>query len=118
MPNGGDHATAVKDSVRRFFQKSDPDDKGFVSEERLRAFFRFQLKFIFLFLLRSITLYSFIAIFVIDVVGCKIHCLQVSCEVLLRSCESQMQSPRMKRGLIMKSIDNFNVNSIDPIKRF
>ena len=39
--NGADHLQTVKESVRKFFEKSDPDDKGYVSEERFRAFCRY-----------------------------------------------------------------------------
>ena len=34
------HTEAVKDAIRRFFFRYDPDNKGFVSEERFRAFLR------------------------------------------------------------------------------
>lgn len=36
----GKHADVVRASVRRFFQRADPDHKGSVSEERFRAFLR------------------------------------------------------------------------------
>lgn len=35
-----DHLETVKSTVRKFFQRSDPDQKGIVSEERFRAFCR------------------------------------------------------------------------------
>jgi Ca2+-binding EF-hand superfamily protein len=34
------HLEMIRSSVRRFFQRSDPEYKGFVSEERFRAFLR------------------------------------------------------------------------------
>ena len=37
---GVNHLEAVKAAVRKFFQRSDPDQKGVVSEERFRAFCR------------------------------------------------------------------------------
>lgn len=38
--NGVNHIEAVKAAVRKFFQRSDPDQRGVVSEERFRAFCR------------------------------------------------------------------------------
>lgn len=32
------HLEVVKASVRKFFQRADPDDNGLVTEERFRAF--------------------------------------------------------------------------------
>lgn len=44
MPPSGnaneDRIETVKSTVRKFFQRSDPDQKGIVSEERFRAFCR------------------------------------------------------------------------------
>ncbi len=42
MEEGGSvkHTETVRNSVRRFFQRADPDYKGVVSEERFRAFLR------------------------------------------------------------------------------
>jgi Ca2+-binding EF-hand superfamily protein len=41
VPNvSKDHVDDVRNAVRKFFQKSDPDDKGYVNEERFRAFCR------------------------------------------------------------------------------
>ncbi len=34
------HIETVRNSVRRFFQRADPEYKGLVSEERFRAFLR------------------------------------------------------------------------------
>eukprot|EP01032_Pedospumella_encystans_P016863 gene16863-19219_t len=40
-PHGpGKHTDVVRASVRRFFQRADPDHRGYVSEERFRAFLR------------------------------------------------------------------------------
>ena len=40
-PHGpGRHAEVVRGSVRRFFQRADPEHRGTVSEERFRAFLR------------------------------------------------------------------------------
>jgi hypothetical protein len=40
-PHGpGRHADVVRGSVRRFFQRADPEHRGTVSEERFRAFLR------------------------------------------------------------------------------
>lgn len=40
-PHGpGRHADVVRGSVRRFFQRNDPEHRGTVSEERFRAFLR------------------------------------------------------------------------------
>jgi Ca2+-binding EF-hand superfamily protein len=36
----GNHLEVVRSSVRRFFQRADPEFKGVVSEERFRAFLR------------------------------------------------------------------------------
>jgi hypothetical protein len=38
--NISSHLEIVRSSVRRFFQRADPDFKGYVSEERFRAFLR------------------------------------------------------------------------------
>lgn len=38
--SAGKHADVVRASVRRFFQRADPDHRGYVSEERFRAFLR------------------------------------------------------------------------------
>lgn len=41
-PHGpGRHAEVVRGSVRRFFQRADPEHRGTVSEERFRAFLRY-----------------------------------------------------------------------------
>ncbi len=41
-PHGpGKHTDVVRASVRRFFQRADPDHRGYVSEERFRAFLRY-----------------------------------------------------------------------------
>ena len=40
----GQHADVVRGSVRRFFQRADPDHKGTVSEERFRAFLRYRCR--------------------------------------------------------------------------
>lgn len=39
--NSQHHEEVVRSSVRRFFQRSDPEHKGYVSEERFGAFIRF-----------------------------------------------------------------------------
>ena len=38
--SGVNHIEAVKAAVRKFFQRSDPDQRGVVTEERFRAFCR------------------------------------------------------------------------------
>jgi len=39
--NPSDHVETVKSATRRFFQRSDPDTRGLVPEERFRAFLRY-----------------------------------------------------------------------------
>ena len=36
-----DHMEVVKATVRKYFKSADPDDRGYVEEERFRAFCRF-----------------------------------------------------------------------------
>ena len=38
--SGENHVEVVKAAVRKFFQRSDPDQRGIVTEERFRAFCR------------------------------------------------------------------------------
>ena len=39
--NGGNSLDLIKQAIRKFFQRSDPDGRGLVSEERFRAFLRY-----------------------------------------------------------------------------